>query len=314
MPWYPESPYWILSKYNDAPRARRELTRLYGKQNEDLIERRFKELQVEVAVITNLSKEVTVRDCFRGSNWSRTCLTFLCGSTQQVIGTSFIFGYIGYWASLIGIQNPFNVSIGVFVLGFVGNSIAFYTIERIGRRPLIVWGLLLMWILLLLIGGLGFADKNPGALSAVTAFLFIWAFIYQTTLGAGALSFSSEISDLSLRAYTQPLVTIGNAGVGWIFGFTCPYMINPDEGNLGARVGLVFGFFGILAFIYVYFYVPETKDLTYTELSYLFDTKANRRHFPEAIARHRAEMDAAGIREVTGEDDIKLEIHHLEKV
>ncbi|MCJ1396874.1 hypothetical protein MMC11_000064 [Xylographa trunciseda] len=314
MPWYPESPYWILSKYNDLPRTHRELTRLYGKQNEALIERRFKELQVEVAVITNMSQEVTIRDCLRGSNWSRTCLTFLCGSTQQVIGTSFIFGYIGYWASLIGIQQPFDVSIGVFVLGFVGNSIAFYTIERIGRRPLIVHGLLLMWILLLLIGGLGFADKDHGALSAVTAFLFIWAFIYQTTLGAGALSFSSEISDLSLRAYTQPLVTIGNAGVGWIFGFTCPYMINPDEGNLGARVGLVFGFFGILAYVYVYFYVPETKDLTYTELAYLFDTKANRRHFPEAIAKHRAELDAMGLKEVTGEDDLKEAAVHVEKV
>ncbi|MCJ1282527.1 hypothetical protein MMC26_001850 [Xylographa opegraphella] len=314
MPWYPESPYWILSKYNDLPRAERELTRLYGKHNEGLIKRRFNELQVEVAVITNLSQEVTIKDCFRGSNWSRTCLTFLCGSTQQVIGTSFIFGYIGYWASLIGIQQPFNVSIGVFVLGFVGNTIAFYTIERIGRRPLIVHGLLLMWILLFLIGGLGFADKNHGALSAITALLFIWAFIYQTTLGAGALSFSSEISDLSLRAYTQPLVTIGNAGVGWIFGFACPYMINVDEGNLQARVGLVFGFFGVLAYAYVYFYVPETKDLTYTELSYLFDSKANRRHFPEAIAKHRAELDELGMKEVTGDDDLKGAIAHVERV
>jgi sugar porter (SP) family MFS transporter len=316
MPWYPESPYWILSKFDDLPRAKKELTKLYGSKNTGLIERRLTELQVEVVVMRNFAQKVTVWDCFRGSNWSRTCLTFLCGSTQQVIGTSFIFGYIGYWASLIGIKNPFDISIGVFVLGFAGNSIAFYTIERIGRRPLIVHGLLLMWVLLFLIGGLGFAATNNGALSAVTAFLFIWAFIYQTTLGAGALAFSSEISDLSLRAYTQPLVTIGNAGVGWIFGFVCPYMINPDEGNLGARVGLLFGFFGILSWVYVYFYVPETKDLSYTELSWLFDTKQNRRHFPEAIAKHRAEMDAAGIREMTGDDGLEkmTEVVHTEGV
>ena len=90
--------------------------------------------------------------------------------------------------------------------------------------------------------------------------------------------------------------------------------INPDEGNLGARVGLVFGFFGVLAYAYVYFYVPETKDLTYTELSYLFDTKANRRHFPEAIAKHRAELDEMGIKEITGEDDLKEATVHVERV
>ena len=32
MPWYPESPYWILSKYNDLTRAKKELSRLYGRK------------------------------------------------------------------------------------------------------------------------------------------------------------------------------------------------------------------------------------------------------------------------------------------
>jgi sugar porter (SP) family MFS transporter len=315
MPWYPESPYWILSKYNDLTRTKKELSRLYGPKNTILIDRRLTELQVEVELMRSSSNEVKLRDIFNAANWSRTCLTFLCGSTQQFIGTSFIFGYIGYWASLIGIQQPFDVSIGVFVLGFVGNTIAFYTIERIGRRPLIVHGLLLMWILLFLIGGLGFGGNSHSVLAAITAFLFIWAFIYQTTLGAAALAFSSEISDLSLRSYTQPLVTIGNAGVGWVFGFVAPYLINPDEANLGARVGLLFGFLGILSWIYVYFYVPETKGITYVELAWLFETKQDRRHFPEAIAKYRAEMDAAGIREKTGDDDIKVPEHtYMENV
>ena len=70
----------------------------------------------------------------------------------------------------------------------------------------------------------------------------------------------------------------------------------------------------MLAYVYVFFYVPETKDLTYTELAFLFDTKANRRHFPEAIAKHRAELDALGVKEISGEDELKEAVVHVERV
>jgi hypothetical protein len=46
-------------------------------------------------------------------------------------------------------------------------------------------------------------------------------------------------------------------------------MINPDAGNLGAKVGFVFTGLGIPLCILFYFLMPETRGLSFEEVSYL---------------------------------------------
>lgn len=53
---------------------------------------------------------------------------------------------------------------------------------------------------------------------------------------------------------------------GWVVGFVTPYMINPDAGALGAKVGFVFAGMGIPLCILFHFYIPETKGLTFEEV------------------------------------------------
>ncbi|KAH8809341.1 general substrate transporter [Xylogone sp. PMI_703] len=320
IPFFPESPYFILTKYKDGEKARTALDKLYGKHNVELIERRMRELQIEIAVHDQISEGVTWKDCLRQSNLERTGLTFLTGATQQVIGTSFIFSYFGYFVALFGVAKPFDMSVVFYLAGIIGNSMAFYLIERIGRRTLIVQGLLIMWIMLILIGGLAFASGSNIPNTLVALFV-VWGWIYNLTLGAGALVLSSEISDLSLRAYTQPLVTIANAGVGWISNFVSPYLINPDEADLGAKVGLIFGGLGFLSWIWAYFYVPETNSFTYAELAYLFKNKTSRRKFPEAIAKYRQNLARSGVMDenvtagvIVTADGEKETVEHAESV
>ena len=54
---------------------------------------------------------------------------------------------------------------------------------------------------------------------------------------------------------------------GWLIGFVSPYMINPDAGNLGAKVGFVFAGLGVPLCIAFYFLIAETKGLTFDEVS-----------------------------------------------
>jgi len=307
MPWFPESPYWLMMYRNDNERARKNLERLYGgKSHPDLVERRYNELLIEVKASRELAlatQEITWRDCFRGSNSRRTWLAFWGGSIGQVQGTSFIFGYITYFTSLLKVSNPFNISVLVFCLAFLGNTMCYWAIERFGRRTLMVWGTFTMTIFLLLIGGLGFiGTQNTAATQGITGLLVIWAFIYELSVGPASVVYASEVSDLSLRGYTQPLVTLGHALLGWVFGFFSPYLINPDEAALGAKVGLVFGATCFLSLIWCYMYAGETKGLTNTEITYLFNKKTSYRHFQREIKLHRARLAAQGEHDITGDE------------
>jgi hypothetical protein len=49
-------------------------------------------------------------------------------------------------------------------------------------------------------------------------------------------------------------------------GFVVPYMINPDAGDLGAKVGFVFFAFGVPLCVLFYFFAPETKGLSFDEV------------------------------------------------
>lgn len=59
----------------------------------------------------------------------------------------------------------------------------------------------------------------------------------------------------------------------WLMAFIFPYMFNPDAGNLGGRVGFVFGATTFLGFLGVFFFLPEAKDRSPAEMDILFATK-----------------------------------------
>lgn len=67
----------------------------------------------------------------------------------------------------------------------------------------------------------------------------------------------------------NPHLNANNYHSGWLVGFVSPYMINPDAGDLGAKVGFVFAGLGVPLCILFYFLMPETRGLSFEEVSYL---------------------------------------------
>lgn len=53
---------------------------------------------------------------------------------------------------------------------------------------------------------------------------------------------------------------------GWLIGFITPYMINPDSGNLGGKVGFVFAGLGFPLCILFFFFIPETAGMSFEEV------------------------------------------------
>lgn len=47
-------------------------------------------------------------------------------------------------------------------------------------------------------------------------------------------------------------------------------LFNPDQANLGGRLGFIFGGLSLLCLMYLWFYQPETAGRTYEELDEMF--------------------------------------------
>jgi MFS transporter, SP family, general alpha glucoside:H+ symporter len=56
-------------------------------------------------------------------------------------------------------------------------------------------------------------------------------------------------------------------------------MFNPDAGNLGGKVGFIFGGTTFIGFLGVYLFLPETKNRTAAELDVLFEKGVSARKF-----------------------------------
>jgi SP family general alpha glucoside:H+ symporter-like MFS transporter len=106
--------------------------------------------------------------------------------------------------------------------------------------------------------------------------------VYQITLGTIAWTVVGEIASLRLRSRTQGLANIVLNVVQWLVGFVFPYMFNPDAGNLGGKVGFVFGATTFVGFLGCWLWLPETKNRTAAELDELFERGVNVRHFAKA--------------------------------
>lgn len=89
----------------------------------------------------------------------------------------------------------------------------------------------------------------------------------------------SETSALHLRGKAQGLGWMVSGGVAAIFGFCLPYMYNPDQGNLRAKVGFVYSALCLVFSIGSYFWVPEMKGRTPAEIDRMFELKLPSKDF-----------------------------------
>lgn len=67
--------------------------------------------------------------------------------------------------------------------------------------------------------------------------------------------------------------------VGAVSGVLLPFAVNPDQGNMGGKIGFVYG--GILALccVGVWWWYPETKGRTFEEIDILFESGVKPRMF-----------------------------------
>merc|ERR1711881_287231 len=293
----PDSPRYYV-KRGRVEKARKALSSVRGQpQDSEYVEAELAEIianeEYERSLIPAGSWINGWMNCFRGSvfksnsNLRKTILGTSLQMMQQWTGVNFIFYYSTPFLSATGaIDNVFLISLIFTLVNVCSTPISFWTVEWLGRRPLLIWGafgMLICQFLVAIIGvTVGFNHtyenaagetiaNNIPAVNAQIAFIAIFIFFFASTWGPGAWIVIGEIFPLPIRSRGVGLSTASNWLWNTIIAVIPPYMVGEQHGNLKSSVFFVWGGLCTCAFVYTYFLVPETKGLTLEQVDKMFE-------------------------------------------
>jgi SP family sugar:H+ symporter-like MFS transporter len=125
------------------------------------------------------------RDLFTwGPEGRKAYLGFALQEFQQASGINFITGYGIVFFFAIGIENPFLIQLGLYLAAMPAVWISQYTIEKFGRRPVMLLSGGLMACTSIIMGACGLATTKSYALEQ-TIVAMCYVFLVVFNLGWG---------------------------------------------------------------------------------------------------------------------------------
>ena len=115
-------------------------------------------------------------------NIKRCIVATLPFTFQNICGVPLMFGYTVYFFQLAGVKDPFLGNLIKQLLLVLGILTSFYTVDKVGRRALLIYGGGAMGVINTLVGGLGFMKQTPASGIALVFLCSLWAFVYANTL------------------------------------------------------------------------------------------------------------------------------------
>ncbi|KAK3384894.1 hypothetical protein B0H63DRAFT_172823 [Podospora didyma] len=144
---------------------------------------------------------------------------------------------------------------------------AFWTIDTFGRRSLLLFTFPQMTWTLLAAGLCTLMDQGTARTALVSLFVYLFAAFYSPGEGPVPFAYSAEVYPLSHREVGMGFAVATCLFWAAVLGMTFPFLLE-STGTVGA-FGVYAGF-NVVAFIMIFFFVPETKQRTLEDLDYVF--------------------------------------------
>uniref|UniRef100_A0A8D0GK42 Major facilitator superfamily (MFS) profile domain-containing protein n=1 Tax=Sphenodon punctatus TaxID=8508 RepID=A0A8D0GK42_SPHPU len=262
LPWFPESPRYLLIDRADEIKCLKALKRFHGPARYQL---ELEDIQKE-RIALNGEKPRKPWQLFidRSIKWQLITVIFMTMG-QQLSGINAIYFYASYIFKEAGIpaeKIPY-VTLGTGACECLTALTCGLLIDYMGRRFLIIGGYCLMafWCIMLTLS-LTYQEASPWAPYLSMASLF--AFILSFGLGPGGIT-----NTLTAELFTQssrPAAYMVAGSVSWlsffIIGMLFPFIVN----GLKQYCFVVFLLECSLVASFLFFIIPETKNKSFLEI------------------------------------------------
>ncbi|KAH7155971.1 putative sugar transporter [Dactylonectria macrodidyma] len=243
--------------------------------------------EYESAITPNTSYINSWLVCFKGpiskpsSNIRRIIVGAGIQGMQQLTGMNFIFYYgTTFFQQLGTISNPFLISLITTLVNVLSTPLAFWTVDRFGRRPLLIYGGFAMCAIQFIIGAVGTAQpNNETAVKGMIAVICFEIFFFATTWGPVAWVVVGEVFALPNRSRGVAISTASCWFWNCVIAVISPYMTGDEKGavNLGPKVFFFWGSLCFLGTMFSYFLVPEMKGLSLEQVDRMLEETSPRK-------------------------------------
>ena len=256
--YVPESPRWYM-RQGDRTRARVVLARI----------RRASDIDPELAEIeSSLNQQEGSWHELLSVHLRPALIIGICLAVfQQFTGINTVIYYAPTIFQYAGLQSK-SVAIlataGVGVINVLMTVVALWLLDRVGRRPLLLWGIVGMIVSL---GILGFGFLSPSLTHVLApisvACVMVYVACFAISLGPIFWLMISEIYPLKIRGRAMSVATMMNWASNLLVALTFLSLLN----TLGKPLTFwLYALIGVIAWIFVLRMVPETKGRTLEEI------------------------------------------------
>lgn len=220
MIFLPETPRYLIKKekYDEAARSLGRLRRIPA--DSPVVKAELSEIKANHQFEMSLGK-ASYADCFKGEMLKRQLTGMGVQALQQLTGINFIFYYGTQYFKNSGIQDAFTIQMITSCINVVSTVPGLWAIDKVGRRPLLLWGAVGMAVSQFLVAMLGTLTTgqdsagniivyNVAAQKAGIAFVCIYIFFFASTWGPLAWVVTGEIFPLKTRARGLSMTTATN--------------------------------------------------------------------------------------------------------